>query len=130
LKVAVNMPMLAVGPRRVGSAAAVAVIYLACSAMLMLVNASTVSGLELPWTWYWLLWGSAFAPPAVLVALPVAKAERTSFGLLVFVAAAMLVILAVMEVAFLKDLQLPSVLLAVVLLSLSVVLVGSRVDAG
>lgn len=56
---------------RLAFSSTILVLYLSLSGSVMIVDAYLIPGrLELPWTWYWLLWGALFSPvPGIAVLL-------------------------------------------------------------
>lgn len=83
--------------------------YAVATAALMVFNQLSKVYQELPWTWYWVLWSTCFAP---VVAVAVISAAGTGVGPIFrrrLYALTLLVIIVTLEASFVSDVR-PSTL--------------------
>jgi len=91
-------------------------VYGTLSAALMLTNAYLVHGLELPWTWYWLLWTALFAPAVIATLLASIWTAPSVQRLRVLYGISLLIVFAFMETLWVMDAGLGAAIVVVAVL--------------
>ena len=104
--------------RPIARALLLCLVYAMLCAGLMSANAYFVSGLELPWTWYWALWTALFAPAIFATVFASAWTTPRWGRLKILYGISLLTILVVMETLWVIDARIGTVLVVVAALCL------------
>ena len=97
----------------IARAALLFLLYAVLCAGLMWANTYIVSGLELPWTWYWALWTALFAPATIATVFASVWTTPRWRRLKLLYGISLLTILGVMEALWVIDARMGTVLLVV-----------------
>lgn len=104
----------------VGQAVIVSALYIMSCGVLMFLNDRLETGLEVPWTWLWLLWTVVFSPALITTIVASVSTAPLWRRVKILYATSLTVTLATMEAVWIAKPRLGSALVVVGLLCIGI----------
>src|SRR5882672_695347 len=89
--------------------------YLIMTGVMMVANEALGIRTELPWTWYWLIWGVVFSPAVVTGIFMLASVDLQPRRLAASCAVSLIMTAAIIETLFIQDARPTATAVGVVL---------------
>lgn len=109
-------------PEPLADALGFAAVYIVAVGAIMGANTFILQRMDLPWTWYFVLWAAVFAPAALATILVRATITHGQRRVRVLYAVALLVIVVALEILFVADARATTALVTVGIVSISIVI--------